>query len=69
MTDGLQSPRQSALIDKRVNLILAGKLKPGQPMPGDAQPGGTRAPANQCPVCHDLMKAVQGRGYICWKCQ
>lgn len=69
MTDGLQSPRQGALIDKRVKMILAGQLKPGQALPGDAPPGGTPRPADECPSCHGKMKAVRNRGFICLKCQ
>lgn len=69
MSDGLQTPRQTKLIEKRVDMILAGKLKSGEPLPGDAQPGGTRVPDDECPSCHGKMTRVKGRGFICLKCQ
>lgn len=69
MTSGRQTPRQDALIEHRVDLILAGKLKPGQPLPGDQPAGLTPVPKDQCPCCRGKMEYLKTRGYICLRCQ
>lgn len=69
MTSGRQTPRQDALIEKRVDLILAGTLKPGEPLPGDQPAGLTPVPKDECPCCHGKMTFYPKRGYICLVCQ
>lgn len=63
MTPGRQTPQQDELIERRVDLILAGKAKPCQPLPPIALP-----PVDQCPNCGGKLARIKHRGYICLKC-
>lgn len=70
MTDGYQTPRQDALLEKRQRLRETKKLKAGEPLPGDLPLDNPRSPINQCPSCRGQMKFFPARGcYLCTTCQ
>lgn len=63
MIPGRQTPRQDELIERRVDLILAGKVKPCQPLPKVTLP-----PVDICPKCGGKMVHFKQPGYFCLNC-
>lgn len=66
MTNGaLLTPE--ALIEERLRQMDAGKLKPGQPLPGHQPPRSVMPPKGICHLCGQKL-SQSFRGMICFKC-
>lgn len=67
--DSLQTPSQDALIETRLNAILTGRLKSGEPLPKHERARVKLSDASICNVCGRPMTHLKRRGYICIQCQ
>jgi hypothetical protein len=62
--------RQKELIERRCKLIEQGKLKSGEPLPGQSKPTVRMPSPDICPSCGGVMSWFPKRhAYLCLKCQ